>query len=251
MPPWAADQLPGRTPPYCVCSGGADTVTRGGPKPLRFGPLSASPVASLRPVSPSRCVGCGDGSSATPGFGAVVLQGGRLLAAPGRGACVRVPSTPGWGSPPVVAGGPSPTLAEVLGVVPRHSWPESAAGAGGVALCHSWLRSAGLWGVVVAGGPLPLQKIGGSGAHGRPQAPNQQHSTTTYHTAQHQHHTAPKNTAKRHEPQKTAHNRTRHHTTRHERQQNTSGRRGGGHSQSTQRTQHTRPHTEEEWGGRR
>ena len=31
---------PGRIPPYCVCSGGADTVTGGAPKPLRLGPSS-------------------------------------------------------------------------------------------------------------------------------------------------------------------------------------------------------------------
>ena len=41
---------PGRIPPYCVCSGGADTVTRGGPKPLRLGPLPASPVGPFRPA---------------------------------------------------------------------------------------------------------------------------------------------------------------------------------------------------------
>ena len=39
---------PGRIPPYCVCSGGADTVTRGAPKPLRLGPSPASPVGLFR-----------------------------------------------------------------------------------------------------------------------------------------------------------------------------------------------------------
>ena len=39
---------PGRIPPYCVCSGGADTVTGGAPKPLRLGPSPASPVGPFR-----------------------------------------------------------------------------------------------------------------------------------------------------------------------------------------------------------
>ena len=41
---------PGRIPPYCVCSGGADTVTGGAPKPLRLGPSPASPVGPFRPA---------------------------------------------------------------------------------------------------------------------------------------------------------------------------------------------------------
>ena len=41
---------PGRIPPYCVCSGGADTVTRGAPKPLRLGPSPVSPVGPFRPA---------------------------------------------------------------------------------------------------------------------------------------------------------------------------------------------------------
>ena len=41
---------PGRIPPYCVCSGGADTVTGGAPKPLRSGPSAASPVGPFRPA---------------------------------------------------------------------------------------------------------------------------------------------------------------------------------------------------------
>ena len=41
---------PGRIPPYCVCSGGADTGTWGGPKPLRLGPSPVSPVGTFRPV---------------------------------------------------------------------------------------------------------------------------------------------------------------------------------------------------------
>ena len=41
---------PGRIRPYCVCSGGADTVTGGAPKPLRLGPSPASPVGLFRPA---------------------------------------------------------------------------------------------------------------------------------------------------------------------------------------------------------
>ena len=41
---------PGRIPPYCVCSGGADTVIGGAPKPLRLGPSPASPVGPFRPA---------------------------------------------------------------------------------------------------------------------------------------------------------------------------------------------------------
>ena len=41
---------PGRIPPYCVCSGGADTVTGAAPKPLRLGPSPAPPVGPFRPA---------------------------------------------------------------------------------------------------------------------------------------------------------------------------------------------------------
>ena len=41
---------PGRIPPYCVCSGGADTVTGGAPKPLRLGLSPASPVGPFCPA---------------------------------------------------------------------------------------------------------------------------------------------------------------------------------------------------------
>ena len=86
---------PGRIPPYCVCSGGADTVTEGAPKPLRLGPSPASPVGPFRPAPSFRCVGCGDGFPVSPGWAGVVLGGARLLSTPGRVACVRVPATPG------------------------------------------------------------------------------------------------------------------------------------------------------------
>ena len=44
---------PGRIPPYCVSSGGADTVTGGGPKLLGLGPLPASPFGPFLPAPPS------------------------------------------------------------------------------------------------------------------------------------------------------------------------------------------------------
>ena len=47
---WPLTNGPGRIPPYCVCSGGADTVTGGAPKPLRVGPSPAPPVGPFRPA---------------------------------------------------------------------------------------------------------------------------------------------------------------------------------------------------------
>ena len=142
---------PGRIPPYCVCSDGANTVTRGGVRSL-----ACVSRGHPRPAPPSRCVGCVGGFSASPGWGVEVVGGGRLLATPGRVACMRVPALPGWVPPPVVAGGPSSLLAECL----RCGSPPLLAGVlwccWGVGLRHSWLRSAGLWGVVVADGPLLL-----------------------------------------------------------------------------------------------
>ena len=41
---------PGCIPPYCVCSGGADTVTVGAPEPLMLGPSPASLAGPLRPA---------------------------------------------------------------------------------------------------------------------------------------------------------------------------------------------------------
>ena len=43
---------PWRIPLYCVCSGGADTVTGGRGKPPRPGPLPASPLGTLCPDPP-------------------------------------------------------------------------------------------------------------------------------------------------------------------------------------------------------
>ena len=101
---------PGRIPPYCVCSGGADTVTGGGPKPLRLGPSPASPVGPFRPAPLFAVWFVVVGFPSLPG--GVVVVVGRLFAFPGRVACVRVPASPGCGSPPVAAGAPLPLLAE-------------------------------------------------------------------------------------------------------------------------------------------
>ena len=91
---------PGRIPPYCVCSGGADTVTGGAPKPVSLGPSPASPVSPVRPA-PLLAVWF-----AVVGFpslrgGVVVVVGGDFFAVPGRVACVRVASSSGCGSPSV------------------------------------------------------------------------------------------------------------------------------------------------------
>ena len=43
---------PGRNPPYCLCSDGADTDTGGGPKPKRSGTSPASFAGSCHPGSP-------------------------------------------------------------------------------------------------------------------------------------------------------------------------------------------------------
>ena len=134
---------PGRIPPYCVCSGGADTVTGGAPKPLRLGPSPAFPVGPFRPAPLSLC-GLWWWVSRLSWVGGVVVVGGWLLAIPGRVACVRVPASPGCGSPPVAAGGPPPLLAVGLGC----GFPPLLAGVlwcwWGAGLRHSWLRSAGL-----------------------------------------------------------------------------------------------------------
>ena len=51
VPPRAADQRSRAYPTFfCVCSGAADTVTGGAPKPLRLGPSPASPVGPFRPA---------------------------------------------------------------------------------------------------------------------------------------------------------------------------------------------------------
>ena len=112
VPPPAADQQCQAYPTLLLVLRRTDMVTGGGGQTPEVGCLACNPVGPLPLVPPSRCVGCHGGSSATPGWGAVVVVGGRLLATPGCGACVCVPATPGWGSPTMVAGGPSPLLGE-------------------------------------------------------------------------------------------------------------------------------------------
>ena len=67
---------PGRIPPYCVCSGGANTVTGGAPQTPEVGSLACvfrGPF-SFRP--PFCCVVCGGGFPVSPGWGGGV--GGRF-----------------------------------------------------------------------------------------------------------------------------------------------------------------------------
>ena len=49
---------PGRDPPYCLRSGGADTDTGGAPKPLRSGTSPASFAGSCHPSPPPRSLRC-------------------------------------------------------------------------------------------------------------------------------------------------------------------------------------------------
>ena len=124
---------PRRIRHYCVCSGGADTVTGGGgAKPLRLGPSPASPVGSSCPVPPlplcwgrwwvfrHSWLGCAGGAGGAaprhsrlrclcarprhPRLGPAARGGGWSLATPGSGSWVRLPATPGWG-PLVLLGG--------------------------------------------------------------------------------------------------------------------------------------------------
>ena len=116
--------------PLTRCSGGANTVTGGAPKPLRLGPSPASPVGPFRPA-PHFAVWF-----AVVGFpslrGRVVVVGGGVFAVPGRVACVRVASSSGCGSPSVC-------VFVARGV---RAW------------CLCWCVVRGLWCVVCGGGVL-------------------------------------------------------------------------------------------------
>ena len=60
---------PGRIPPYCVCSGGADTVTGGPPKNPEVGSLACVSRGPFSSRPPLRCVICGGGFSVSSGWG--------------------------------------------------------------------------------------------------------------------------------------------------------------------------------------
>ena len=91
---------PGRIRLYCVCSGGADTVTGGAPRPLRLGPSPASPVGPFLPA-PHFAVWFAVVVFPSLRGGVVVVVGGGVFAVPGRVACVGVASSSGCGSPSV------------------------------------------------------------------------------------------------------------------------------------------------------
>ena len=120
---------PGRIPPYCVCSGGADTVGGGAPKPLRLGHSPAPPVGLFRPASLFAVWFAVVGISSLP-RGVVVVGGVFRFSWP---CCLcACPHLPGlWCVP---------------WLVPR--WLGSAGG-GGV-----WCVVRGLWCVVCGGGVL-------------------------------------------------------------------------------------------------
>ena len=122
---------PGRIPPYCVCSGGADTVTGGAPKPLRLGPSPASPVGPFRPA-PHFAVRFAVVGVPSLRVGVVVVGGGGVFAVPGRVACVRVAPSSGRGSPSVCV-----FVARCV-----RTW------------CLCWCVVRGLWCVVCGGGVL-------------------------------------------------------------------------------------------------
>ena len=122
---------PGRIPPYCVCSGGADTVTGGGPKPLRLGPSPASPVGPFRPAPLFAVRFAVVGVPSLRG-GVVVVGGGGVFAVPGCVACVRVAPSSGRGSPSVCV-----FVARCV-----RAW------------CLCWCVVRGLWCVVCGGGVL-------------------------------------------------------------------------------------------------
>ena len=158
----------GRIPLYCVCSGGADTVTGGAPSPPRLGPSPAFLVGPFRPAAFfSLCglwwwdshlswvgwVAGGGGAAPRHSWPSCLCAcsrhswlrlaaggGGWSLATPGCGSWVWLPATPGWG-PLLLVGG----------------WAFAVVG-GGVGLCDSWLGSADL------SGPVPrfrLRVLGG------------------------------------------------------------------------------------------
>ena len=122
---------PGRIPPYCVCSGGADTVTGGAPKPLRLGPSPAPPVGPFRPAPLFAVRFAVVGVPSLLG-GVVVVGGGFFFAVPGCVACGRVAPSSGRGSPPVCV-----FVARCV-----RAW------------CLCWCVVRGLWCVVCGGGVL-------------------------------------------------------------------------------------------------
>ena len=173
---------PGRIPPYCVCSGGADTVTGGAPKPLRLGPSPAPPVGPFRPVPLFAVRFAVVGVPSLRG-GVVVVGGGGVFAVPGCVACGRV--APSSGPAVVVRGvwcvvcgggvlaglwvvcgvvGPSPLLAEVpvcysppllAGFRCRWWWAVPATPGWGplaAVVCGVWRWCVGCWSLATPGG---------------------------------------------------------------------------------------------------
>ena len=131
---------PRRIPPYCVCSGEADTVTRGASKPLRLAPWPAPPVGPFCPAPPFAVwFVVVDFPSLLGGVGWWWWGGGSSPTLAELLMCV---------SPPLLAEArrwwrrvvPRHSWLGVLGVAPLHFWLEFSGVGVGVGLRHSWLR---------------------------------------------------------------------------------------------------------------
>ena len=122
---------PGRIPPYCVCSGGADTVTGGATKTPEVGSLACAPRGPFSSRPPFCCAVCGGWCPVSPGWGGGG-GGGGVFAVPGCVACGCVSPSSGRGSPPVCV-----FVARCV-----RAW------------CLCWCVVRGLWCVVCGGGVL-------------------------------------------------------------------------------------------------
>ena len=126
---------PGRIPPYCLCSGRADTVTGGASKPVRLGPSPAFPVGPFRPI-PSFLVGFVEVVFPSPlgGVGCWWWGGGSSPLRAGLLVCV---------TPPLLAEGPwcssPPLLAAVCWLL---WWPFPRGQVGGFPCCVCLWRGA-------------------------------------------------------------------------------------------------------------
>ena len=138
VPPGAADKPSWAYPTLLrVLRWGRYSHRGGGPNPSGWAPRLCPLWAPFIPSPPSRCVGLGGGSLATPGLGAAVVLGG--------GGSPLLAEVLVCASPPLLAG----ASCRWWWVVPRHSWLRVL----GAVPSNSWLGSAG---GAFGGGPSPL-----------------------------------------------------------------------------------------------